>query len=812
MIRNYFRVILRNLARNKFYSSINIIGLAVGLATCLLIFLYVVDELSFDRFNKKADRIFRVNNEIRFGDNYFDLAQTPALMGVTMMKDFSQVEQYTRLRWRGGLQIKKDNENISEDRVGYADSTLFDVFSLTVLSGNPRTALVEPRSIVLTKKIALKYFPQDAAHGFTNAVGKTLTVNDSLTYKVTAVIENIAQSHFNFNIFIPMREDRDASSVNWLSENWNTYVVLKSPSDRAIVEKQLTPFIEKYSAPLLKSVINLEMDDFKKSGGYIRSSLTPLTDIYLRSHKMGEIDANGSIQFVYIFTGIALLILLIACVNFMNLSTARSANRAKEVGIRKVLGSFRKNLIQQFLAESLFISLIALVFAMAIAILLLPYFNQLSGKSIPYSALFQLRMIIALIVLVLIVGLLAGSYPAFFLSAFQPIDVLKGKLAGGFKRSWLRNSLVVFQFVISIMLIFGTIVIYNQLDYIRKKDIGFNRANTIVLNNTNSLGNQINSFRNELVKLTGVENASISGFLPLGYNRNNDAFFTSPVLDQKSAISMQIWSADENYIPTLDLKLIQGRNFSKDFPTDSSAIIVNEAAVKFLGTKEILNKHLYEIDNIETKAVIDLHIIGVIKNFHFNSLREVVTPLALRLERSRSNITVRIKTDNQRSVLTQIESMWAKMVPDKPFSYSFMDDDFNYLYTAEQRTGKIFISFAILAILIASLGLFGLITFAAEQRVREIGIRKVLGASVTRIATMLTRDFLILVLISSVIAFPIAWWAMNKWLMDFAYRTNIGWWIFVLAGVAALFIALLTTSFQAIKAGLANPAKSLKTE
>jgi putative ABC transport system permease protein len=806
MIRNYFRVILRNLARNKFYSSINIIGLAVGLATCLLIFLYVVDELSFDRFNKKADRIFRVNNEVRFGDNYFDLAQTPALMGVTMMKDFSQVEQYTRLRWRGGLQIKKDNENISEDRVGYADSTLFDVFSLTVLSGNPRTALVEPRSIVLTKKIALKYF------GSTNAVGKTLTVNDSLLYKVTAVIENISQSHFNFDIFLPMREDQNASSPNWLSENWNTYVVLKNPSDRAIVEKQLTPFIEKYSAPVLKSVINLEMGDFKKSGGYIRASLTPLTDIHLRSNKNGEIDANGNIQFVYIFTGIALLILLIACVNFMNLSTARSANRAKEVGIRKVLGSFRKNLIQQFLAESLFISLIALVFAMAIAILLLPYFNQLSGKTIPYSALFQPQMIFALIGLVIVVGLLAGSYPAFFLSSFQPIDVLKGKLAGGFKRSWLRNSLVVFQFVISIVLIFGTIVIYNQLDYIRKKDVGFNRANTIVLNNTNSLGDQINSFRDELVKLTGVENASISDFLPAGYNRNNDAFFTSPALDQQSAISMQIWSVDEYYLPTLDMKLIQGRNFSKDFPTDSFAIIVNEAAVKFLATKDVLNKHLYEIENIESKAVIDLHIIGVIKNFHFNSLREVVTPLALRLEKSRWNISVRIQTGKQKSVLAQVESMWNKRVPDKPFSYTFMDEDFNRLYTAEQRTGKIFISFAILAILIASLGLFGLITFAAEQRVKEIGIRKVLGASVTRIATMLTRDFLVLVLISSVIAFPIAWWAMNKWLMDFAYRTNIGWWIFVLAGVMALLIALLTTSFQAIKAGLANPAKSLKTE
>ncbi len=807
MLSNYLKTARRSLLKNKFYTSINIIGLAAGLATCLLIFLYVLDELSYDRYNEKADRIFRVNNEVRFGDNYFDMAVAPALMGVTMTRDFPQVEQYTRLRWRGGLQIKKGNENISENRVGRADSTLFDVFSLKVITGNPKTALVEPRSMVLTKKIALKYFES------VDIVGKTLQVNDTMVYKITAVIENIpSQTHFNFDIFTPMREDPDANSDNWLSENWSTYVVLRKASDRAILEPQLTPFIEKYSAPLLQSVINLKMDDFKKSGGFIKASLTPLTEIHLHSDKKDEIDGNGNIQFVYIFTGIAILILLIACVNFMNLSTARSSNRAKEVGVRKVLGSLKKNLVNQFLTESLLVSFIAMLLALGFALLMLPFFNQLSGKSISYSSLFQLKMLITLVSLVIVVGLLAGSYPAFFLSKFQPIDVLKGKLAGGFKHSWLRNSLVVFQFSISIILIFGTIVIFNQLDYIRNKDIGFNRSNVIIINNTGSLGERVNSFRNELVQMTGVQNASISGFLPVNYARNNDAFFTSPALDQQSAISMQIWRVDENYVPTLGIKMMEGRNFSKDFLTDSLGLIINEAAMKFLATKDILTKKLYGIEDINTRKLNEFHIIGVMKNFNFSSLRDVVTPLAMRLGEADWNISVRIDEANKKNILSQIESKWKTMAPDKAFSYTFMDEDFNRIYTTEQRTGQLFISFAILAILIASLGLFGLITFAAEQRVKEIGIRKVLGASVTGIASMLTKDFLKLVLISSLIAFPVAWWAMNKWLLDFAYRTSISWWIFLIAGTLALLIALLTISFQAVKAGLMNPAKSLKTE
>lgn len=807
MFRNYFKTAFRNLLKNKFYTSINVIGLAVGLATCLLILLYVLDELSFDKYNVNADRIYRVNNEIKFGGNYFDLAQGPALMGSTMVREFPQVEQYTRIRWYGSFLVKKGNENMQEGRVGFADSTLFDVFTLPMIAGDPKTALKEYHSLVVTETVAKKYFNS------TDVVGKTLRINDTGNYKITAVIKDIPkQSHFNFDFFVPMIENNGSNDDNWLSENWNTYVLLKKNIDPKLLEPQLNAMMDKYVGPELKSVINQSLDDFKKSGGYVRASLTPLTDIHLHSNKLGELDGNGNAEFVYIFSAIALLILLIACVNFMNLSTARSSNRAKEVSVRKVLGSLKKNLVQQFLTESLLISFIALIFAILVAWLLLPYFNQLAGKDIHASTLFQPKMLLSLVVLMLVVGLLAGSYPAFFLSSFQPIDVLKGKLAAGFKRSWLRNALVVFQFIISIILIFGTVVIYNQLNYIHNKDVGFNRNQVLIIQHTDALRDQGTTFKNELLQISGVQNVTMSGYLPVNFNRSNDAFFTSPALDQSTAMSMQNWTVDETYIPTLDIKILQGRNFSPQFPTDSTGIIINEAAAKFLATKNLLNKKLYEIKDINTKALNEYFVIGVMKNFNFSSLRDVVTPLALKLGKDNGNISVRINSSDIPNVLAQIKNKWKAIAPLQPFDYSFMDEDFNKLYTTEQRTGQIFITFAVLAILIACLGLFGLVTYAAEQRTKEIGIRKVLGANVANIVTMISKDFLKLVLIASVIAFPVAWWAMNKWLQDFAYRVNISWWVFALAACIAMLIALITIGFQSIKAAVANPVRSLRTE
>ncbi len=807
MLKNYFKTALRNLSKNKFYSSINIIGLSVGLATCLLIFLYVTDELVYDKYNANADRIYRVNNEIKFNGNYIDLAQVPALMGVAMLREMPQVEQYTRISRHESFLVKKGSDNIQEQRVAYADSTLFDVFTLPVIAGNARTALKDFHSLVITETIAKKYFNS------TDVVGKTMLMNDSINYKITAVIKDIPkQSHFHFDFFVPMMENGGSSEDNWLSQNYNTYILLKRNADARQVEAQLNPFMDKHVGPQLQSVLNISLGDFKKGGGYIRANLTPLTAIHLHSNKQDEFEGNGNAEYVYIFSGIALMILLIACVNFMNLSTARSSNRAKEVGVRKVLGSLKANLIQQFLTESFLISFIALTLAILIASLLLPYFNQLAGKEINAATLLQPTMLLSLVVLMLVVGLLAGSYPAFFLSSFQPIDVLKGKLATGFKRSWLRNSLVVFQFVISIALIFGTIVIYNQLNYIHNKDIGFNRNQVVIINHANTLGNQAEVFKNELLQISGVQNATMSGYLPVNYNRNSNSYFTSTTLDPSSGINVQAWTVDENYIPTLGLKILQGRNFSQQFLTDSTGIIINEAAAKFLATNNLLNKKIYTLRDVQTKALIDYHIIGIVKNFNFSSLRDVVTPLALFLGKNNGSISVRINLTDIPNALTQIKNKWKAMAPSQPFDYSFMEEDFNKLYTTEQRTGHIFITFAVLAILIACLGLFGLVTYAAEQRMREIGIRKVLGASVSNIAGMLSTDFLKLVIISAVIAFPLAWWTMNKWLQGFAYRVNISWWVFIIAGILALFIALITVSFQSIKAAIANPVKSLRTE
>ena len=807
MLQNYFKVALRNLWKNKGFSAINIIGLASGIVICLLILLYVLDELSYDKFNTKANRIFRVNNEVRFGDNHFDLAVAPAMMGPTMVKEFPQVEQYTRIRWYGDFLVRKGSENIKEGKVAYADSTLFDVFTLPMLAGDPETALKDPHSLVITETIAKKYFNS------LDVVGQNMIINDTGNYKITGVIKDIpAQCHFQFDFFLPFIENADSRNPSWLNNNYNTYVLLRNASDVKKLEPELNKMMDRYVAPELKSAINLTIDEFKKSGGFVRASFTSLADIHLHSNKTGELWGNGSIQFVYIFSAIALFILLIACVNFMNLSTARSSNRAKEVGIRKVLGSFKKALIQQFLIESVLISFIALLIAVLIASLLLPYFNQLAGKAIAVNLLFRPNMICALLLLVLVVGLLAGSYPAFFLSAFQPIQVLKGKLAAGFKRSWLRSTLVVFQFAISIILIIGTIVIYNQLNYIQSRDIGFNRNQVIVINNTSALGEQATSFRNELLEINSVQNATSSGYLPVNFNRSNDAFFTSPTLDQKTAMSMQIWPVDENYLPTLEMKVLQGRNFSLQFPTDSSGIIINEAAAKFLATKELLNKKLYRITDLQKKQVEVYHIVGVIKNFNFSSMRDVVTPLALLFGKDNGTICVRINTENTSNVIAQIKNKWQAIAPHQPFDYTFMDEQFNNLYKTEQRTGRLSITFSILAILIACLGLFGLVTYAAEQRTKEIGIRKVLGADVKNILAMLSKDFLKLIIIAAIIAFPIAGWVMSKWLQDFAYRVNIGWWIFGFAALLTIVIALLTISFQAIKAAIANPIKSLRTE
>jgi putative ABC transport system permease protein len=501
----------------------------------------------------------------------------------------------------------------------------------------------------------------------------------------------------------------------------------------------------------------------------------------------------------------------------MNLSTARSANRAKEVGIRKVAGSLRSNLITQFLTESVVMSFLSLLLALGIAALLLPLFNQLAAKQMSVVTLFSSGLFPILIALVIFVGCLSGSYPAFYLSSFQPVQVLKGTIAKGFKSSWLRSSLVVFQFFISVTLIIGTIVIYNQLNYIRSREIGYNRDQVLVIQNIWPLEKQKEAFRQELLKISGAQSASVTQSMPTETAHDQNGWFKDPSLDAKQVIIMNDFYADPFYIPTMKMRMTAGRNFSQEFLSDSTAVIVNETAARLLGFKDPLNKILYRpngyMDSTTgTYPTRAHHIIGIVKDFNFSSMHDKVGPLIIEMGQDFGKIAMRVNTKNIPALLDQVQSKWNAMAPGQPFSYSFLDEDFDKMYRAEQRTGKLFITFAVLAIFIACLGLFGLVTYAAEQRIKEIGIRKVLGASVGEIVAMISKDFLSLVLIAFVMAFPLAWWMMNKWLQSFAYRIDISWWVFALAGVLTVVIALITVSFQAIKAAIANPVKSLRTE
>jgi len=808
MLKNYLIIAWRNLKSNKAFSFINISGLAIGLATCLLILLYVVDELSYDRYNEKADRIYRVDGDLHFGGNYWVIASVPEPMGAALKRDYPDVEQEVRFRQYGGMLVKKGQQNLQEDKVIYTDSTLFDVFTLPMIQGDPKHALVEPRSVVITESIARKYFNS------TDVVGKYLVVNDTSNLKVTGVIKDIPQqSHFNFDFFISANKSiQNWELDDWLSNNFNTYIVLKKGADPKKFESRFPHMVDKYIGPKAQAIMHIDMDQFYKSGNYVKYTLTPLLDIHLRSNKSAELGANGSIQFVYIFSTIAAFILLIACINFMNLSTARSAGRAKEVGVRKVLGSTRKSLIRQFLIESMMVCFIALLLAVVIAIALLPLFNQLAFKDLSPSLFGRPALIAALLGLTIIVGFLAGSYPAVFLSKFRPAQVLKGKLAAGFRSGWLRSGLVVFQFSISVVLMVGTIVIYRQLNYIHNKNIGFDREQVLVLQNTNALKESTAAFREDILKINGVQSATMTGYLPTANWRSDYPLFKDASGDASKAASMQIWDVDENYVPTLGMQVVQGRNFSRDFPTDSTGIILNESAARQLGWRDAVGKDLYALDNFPKPDLTRLHVVGVIKDFNFNSLRDQVTPLAIRCRRQNNRIAARISTRNTAGVISQIESKWKVMAPGQPFHYSFMNEDFDNLYRTEQETGKLCITFAVLAIFIACLGLLGLAMFTAEQRTREIGIRKVLGASVSGILSLLTMDFLKLVFIAILVASPLAWWVMHMWLQDFAYRTSISWTVFAMATAAALLTALGTISLQALKAALANPVKSLRTE
>ncbi|MBK0379171.1 ABC transporter permease [Mucilaginibacter segetis] len=810
MFKNYLKTAFRSISKNKSFTLINILGLALGLTTCLFIVFYVVDELSYDRYNINANRIFRVNEDLKLGDNSVQYAVAMPPLAKTLKAEYPYVEDAVRIKNAGATHVKKNNVNIIENRLAFADASLFNVFTLPMISGDPKTALNEPNSVVVTESTAKKYF------NTINVLGKVIVFNDHENFKVTGVIKDIPnQSHFNFDFFLSMESFPDSRSNEWLRSDYNTYVLLRNKADSKKLEASFPNLLEKFSGDQMKSELKMSIKEFEKSGSYFRLNLMPLTDIHLKSTLTGELGANSSVQYVYIFSAIALFILLIACVNFMNLSTARSSNRAREVGVRKVLGSPRKYLIAQFLCESILLTFFATLIALLAAIILLPLFNQVSGKEIAITAQSLIWLTPLALAIILIIGSLAGSYPAFFLSAFQPIDVLKGKLATGFKGGMLRNFLVVFQFAISIFLIIGTLVIYNQLNYIQTKNLGYDRNQVLVVKNAFELKDEASVFKQSLTQLPGVVNATMTGFLPTSGWRNTRIYFKDANLSQKESMFPQSWEVDADYIPTLNMKIVAGRNFSKDISSDTSGIILNQAAAKFFGFKDPINKTIYQSKGGDSKGernVNDYHIIGIVQDFNFNSLHEKIEPMVMTYGHNSGAVSIRVGTSKIPALLAQIKAKWKAVSPNVEMDYSFMDQDFDASYRSEQMIGTIFIIFTALAIIIACLGLFGLAAFAAEQRTKEIGIRKILGANIGAIIGMLSKDFIKLVLIAIVISSPLAWYLMHLWLQDFAYRINISWWVFAVAGLAATTVAVLTISFQSVKAALANPVKSLRSE
>ena len=804
MFRNYFKTAWRNIRKNKLFSFINILGLSVGIATCFVIMLYVQDELSYDRFNKNADNIARIVFHANLNGGKIDESGTMPPVAQTMKKDFPEVQDATRIISFGTPQIIYNNIVYKNDGFALVDPNFFSIFTLPMIEGDAKTALTQPDGVVLTQQTAEKYFGKE------EPIGKIIQINtdSNRVYKVTGVMKNIpTNSHFHFDAFGSTASWAFSKSDTWMGGSFHTYLLLRPGTDLKKMEARFPAMVEKYMGPQVQQQMGLSLKEFVTKGNSLGFALQPLKDIHLHSNTTTEFEPGGNATYVYIFGGVAIFMLMGACINFINLSTAGASKRAKEVGVRKVAGSGKIQLITQFLSESILITFFSLIIAFVFVQVALPLFNNISGKHLSLD----IKPIAGFIALGLLVGVVAGIYPAFYLSSFKPIAVLKGKITTNHKSFSLRSGLVVFQFFISVALIIGTIVVYQQMKYIQNKDLGFNKEQILTVPNSYALGKNEQVFKQQMLQDPRIVNATASYYKPVGPTNYNNALAYAQGHDNNIVDGVD-YHVDENYIPTLGMKIISGRNFSKDFATDSTGIILNETAAKAFGWNNMgaIGKTIIR-QNSERGTNVPFHVIGVVKNFNFKSLHEAVSPLYMSLQ-PEGGLIFKIKTADIAGLLATMKKNWDAYQTGEPFSYSFLDDLFNKTYATEQKTGTILNIFSVLIILVACLGLFGLATYTAEQRTKEIGIRKVLGASVSQVTQMLSKEFIKLVLIASLIAFPVAWWAMHKWLQSFAYRINISWWIFLVAGLSALLIALITVSFQAIKAAIANPVKSLRTE
>ncbi len=810
MIKNYLKIAVRQLRKQKMYAAIKIGGFALSIAACLLIGLYIKDELSYDQSYPDTNRIYRLveyyahDGKVEKGDDY------PAPISKALKADFPEIEKSARLMpnslfpGAGSNELRRADqvENTHEEGFTYADQDLLDILKLPMVYGDRAHALAEPNTMVISKRKADKYFPNR------NPVGEIMYLNNDQTkpYKIGGVMENFPKtSHlvdFDFLLTLNGVEFYKGEQTNWNASNYPDYVLLKPGTNIDQLNKKITADINKnYFLPALLSI---SYKDAAKELQKLSYKLQPIKDVHLYSYDMEDEFKHGDIRFIWLFGAVALFILTIACINFINLSTAKSANRAKEVGLRKVVGSTRVSLINQFLAESMLYSVISFILGILLAWALLPYFNTVASKTLimPWQALWFIPIILAA---AFIVGIVAGIYPAFYLSSFKPASVLKGSISTGSKSSLLRNGLVVFQFTASIILIISTIVIYNQMHYILNQNLGYDKDQVVMLQGTNTLGdNGVKSLKQQMLKLSSVKSVSIGDYLPVeGTKRNGNQMYNEGKSKVETGVDTQFWVVDEDYLKTFGMKLVEGVDFDPN--VNNGSVIINQTMVKKLNLKNPIGK-------IITHGGDALRIIGVVHDFNFESLRLPIGALCMLKGISPSIVSVKISGGNMESTLSQITSIWKGLSPSQPIRYTFFDEKFASMYADVQRMGNILTSFAILAIIIACLGLFALAAFMAEQRSKEIGIRKVLGASVQSITQLLSFDFIKLVALAIIIASPIAWWAMNKWLLDFTYRITISWWIFALAGIVAIVIALLTVSFQSIKAAIANPIKALRSE
>jgi putative ABC transport system permease protein len=792
------------------FAFINIGGFAIGIAACILIGLFILNETSYDNFNPNRSNIYRIVGEASRDGNKHSGISFPAPMSAALLRDFPEIQKAGRIMPNalfGGSknQVRRpDQQNDTyEEGFCFADSTIPDILQFKMIYGNRQTALAKPFSVILCKSMADKYFPGQ------DPVGQSLVFNDNPKLPITigGVMEDFpANSHLQYRGFISLTGNSfwEGEQETWNASNYGIYLQLQPGVGIPDFNKKITgDILSKYVIPMMKK--NGIADPEKELNG-ARLFLQPLTDIHLKSYAIEEDNVtHGDMRFIWLFAAIAVFILLMACINFLNLSTARSANRAKEVGLRKVIGSDRKGLIQQFLTESCLYSIASFVIGLLLAIILLPVFNKVTGKEL-YMPWNQWWFLPSLFVSSLIIGLIAGIYPAFYLSGFKPIQVLKGNLSLGGKHAGLRGTLVVFQFSISIILLIGTSVIYQQMQYILQSPIGFDKNQVVMIEGTDILKNQTASFRNELVKSPLITNASVSDFLPVsGTKRNGNSFWKEGMQHTDAGINGQHWIVDENYLPTLGMKLLAGRNFSADMPTDAKATIINKVMADKLGYTDPVGKTI-------TNGYEKLNIIGVVDNFYFESMKQQVEPLCLLSGNSNSIISVRAGSSNMKQVLAFLQDTWKKFVPNQTMRYAFMDQSYAAMYADTQRSGLIFSGFAVLAIIIACLGLFSLAAYMAEQRSKEVSIRKVLGASILNLFTLLTGNFLFLIAIALLISIPAGWLLMNQWLADFAYRIHISWEIFAFAGAAVILIAMATICWQALKTARENPINRLRSE